>query len=319
MSNSLTRLSAHTNIVADTADYNIIKRYKIKEATTNPSIILQTASLPQYKQHVQESVEYGLKTGNTLDEMIENSMDMINVSFGQKILEVTNKIHIQIDPRLAFNVVRSVNRALKLVGLFKERNIEKSRIVIKLPATWEGIQAAKILQNDYGVDCNMTTMFNLVQAAACAEAGVSCLAPFVGRIGMWYEKKSDKSPSNDIHPGVTTLKHIQSYMRKFGYETKVMGAYFLNSNEVKAISGCDIATLPIQLIEELIKSDDDMKDNIDTNFTIEKLDLTEDKFRWLMNEDMMATDLLSEVIRNFTADYIELERIVKNNLMNIQK
>lgn len=183
MSNSLTRLSAHTNIVADTADYNIIKRYKIKEATTNPSIILQTASLPQYKQHVQESVEYGLKTGNTLDEMIENSMDMINVSFGQKILEVTNKIHIQIDPRLAFNVVRSVNRALKLVGLFKERNIEKSRIVIKLPATWEGIQAAKILQNDYGVDCNMTTMFNLVQAAACAEAGVSCLAPFVGRIG----------------------------------------------------------------------------------------------------------------------------------------
>lgn len=136
---------------------------------------------------------------------------------------------------------------------------------------------------------------------------------------MWYEKKSDKSPSNDIHPGLTILKRIQSYMRKFGYKTKVMGAYFLNSNEVKAISGCDIATLPIQLIEELIKSDDDMKDNIDTNFTIEKLDLTEDKFRWLMNEDMMATDLLSEVIRNFTADYIELERIVKNNLLNIQK
>ncbi|CAG9856914.1 unnamed protein product [Phyllotreta striolata] len=312
MSNSFQQLSSLTLVAADTADYNAIKKYDVTEATTNPTIILQAAILPQYQHHLEQSAEYGIKSASDLELAVENAMDMLVVSFGERILQVVSKkVHVQVDPRLAFDTQRSVSKALKLLKMFEDKGIDRRKVVIKLPATWEGIRAAGILEKTHGVSCNMTTMFSLVQAAACAEAGVSYLAPFVGRINMWHEENG----SEFDRAGETVLKNIQNYMRKFGYKTKVMGAYFVNSEQIKAVSGCDFVTAPLSLIDALIKDKEVVDDKMDSKLPVKKLDINEDTFRFMLNEDQMATSLLSEIIRNFSADYGKLKNIVRKAIL----
>ncbi|CAG9834033.1 unnamed protein product [Diabrotica balteata] len=312
MATSLEALKEITQVIADTADFVAIKPYSVQEATTNPIIILQSASLPQYKNILHKAVQYGQNTGRNNKEVIENTMDMINVLFGEEILKVVKyRVHIQLDPRLAFNISLSVERALKIVKMFSERGIDKNHVVIKLPSTWEGIQAANILEKNHHVNCNMTTMFSLTQTAACAEAGVSYLAPFVGRISLWYKEKSRETGR---HEGVEILKTIQTYLRKFDYRTKVMGAYFINAEEVGAVAGCDLATLPVALLEDFAKNNHPVTDEMakdPKSSNLEKLVLDEARFRWLMNEDEMATELLAEILGVFSSHYIELENIVK--------
>ncbi|CAH1179128.1 unnamed protein product, partial [Phaedon cochleariae] len=319
MKNALEQLKTHTTISADTADYQIIKAFNVTYATTNPTIIFQTATLPQYQQLLKKAVQYGSKHGKTLMEKIENATDMVHVLFGKNLLAVIpGKVHIQIDTRLAFDTQASVQRALKLIQLFARENIPKDRVVIKLPSTWESIRAAEILELDHEVHCNMTTMFSLVQAAACAEASVYCVAPFVGRIRQWYTN-NQKELSMDDHPGVVVWTEIFNYMRTFLFKTKVMGAYFLNSEEVGSGAGSEFLTIPVALLEELVNNEMPVAKKLSKvaalEIPMEAMQVTEAKFRWLMNEDEMATSLLSETIRKFAADCERLEAVVKDMLL----
>ncbi|KAG5878157.1 hypothetical protein JTB14_036045 [Gonioctena quinquepunctata] len=285
MKSSLEYLQASSTIVADTADFEAIKKFIVTDATTNPSIILQAATLSRYNDILKEAVEIG------------------------------RRVHVQVDARLSFDKERIVDRALKTVRFFAKEGISKEMFMIKIPATWEGIQAAKELEQKYGVNCNQTTMFTVVQAVACAEAGVTCIAPFVGRIQQWYVDNKDNSSSSDEHRGVATLKSIHEYFKENGYETKIMGAYFLNVEEIKAVAGCDLLTIPLELLEELATSTDAIPKKLDrkssSKITRQKIDVSESNFRWMMNENQMATDLLSETIRKFAADCVELENVIR--------
>nr|XP_023024817.1 probable transaldolase [Leptinotarsa decemlineata] len=318
--NTLENLQAWSTIVADTADYEAIKKFKVTDVTTNPSIILQVATLPRYEHILKTAVKLGKETGRTLEERIENAFDMVLVLFAKEILKIIPGIvHIQVDSRLAFDTESCIQRALKIVNLFAKKGIPKDKVMIKIPATWEGIQAAGVLENKHRVNCNLTTMFTLVQAAAGAEAGVTCLSPFVGLIGQWFQEHEGGPFVQDQHPGVTALSNIYNYFKKFGYNTKVLGAYFLKVEEIKAVAGCDLVTIPLELLAELTTSNDAVPRRIGGDSAVppfvEKMEISESKFRQMIDEDHMATALLSEVVRKFSTDCEELENIIKKMLV----
>lgn len=317
---SLDQLKKLTIVVADTGEFDAMKQYKPTDATTNPSLILAASKLDQYQHIVEKAVTYGKAHGKTPEEQLSDTMDKLFVLFGCEILKIIpGRVSTEVDARLSFDKEASIEKARKLIQLYEEEGIKKDRILIKLASTWEGIQAAKVLEEKYGIHCNMTLLFNFAQAVACAEAGVTLISPFVGRILDWYVANTDKK-SYEPHadPGVVSVTKIYNYYKKYGYKTVVMGASFRNTGEIKALAGCDLLTISPKLLQELADSKDDIKRflNPDTakNLDMEKIHIDESTFRWDLNDDQMACDKLSDGIRKFAADAIKLESMVKAKL-----
>lgn len=317
MANSLEQLKSFTTVVADTGDFEAMKSYKPTDATTNPSLILAAANLPQYKPLIQKAVHYGNKVGATAHEKVEAAMDMLCVLFGVEILKIVpGRVSTEVDARLSFDKEASIAKAQRLIQMYEDQGIGKERILIKLASTWEGIQAARELEQEHGIHCNLTLLFSFAQAVACAEAGVTLISPFVGRILDWYVANTDqKSFSGEEDPGVISVTKIYNYYKKYNYKTVVMGASFRNIEEVKALSGCDLLTISPKLLGELEASDATVPKRLNKESAakaqLEKIELDEAKFRWLHNEDVMATDKLSDGIRKFAADCIKLENTIK--------
>jgi transaldolase len=317
MASTLDQLKSFTTVVADTGDFEAIKKYKPTDATTNPSLILAAAKMPQYQHLIKEAVQFGKKVGKTLDEQVEAAIDKLFVLFGCEILEVVpGRVSTEVDARLSFNKEASIAKARKFIALYEEMGIPKERVLIKLGSTWESIQAAKVLEEQYGIHCNLTLLFSFAQAVACAEAGVTLISPFVGRILDWFVANTGvKAFEPEKDPGVKSVTQIYNYYKKFGYKTVVMGASFRNVGEIKELAGCDLLTISPSLLEELSSSNEPLPKKLDENqakkMNVEKQPMDEPTFRWLMNEDQMATDKLSDGIRKFAADAIKLEDMLK--------
>ena len=317
---SLDKLKAMTTVVADTGDFEAMKSFKPQDATTNPSLILAAASMDAYKGIVQKAVDHG-KIQSGLEAQVEAAVDKLFVLFGAEILKIVpGRVSTEVDARLSFDKEAQVAKAKKLIAMYAEEGIDKERILIKLSSTWEGIQAAKELEAEHGIHCNLTLLFSMAQAVACAEAGVTLISPFVGRILDWHlaHDPSKKAYEPDEDPGVVSVTKIYNYYKKFDYPTVVMGASFRNAGEIKALAGCDLLTISPKLLAELEKSNDDLPKKLDADkakgLEMEKIAMDEKAFRWMMNEDQMANDKLSEGIRKFAADQRKMDNMVKNML-----
>lgn len=256
----------------------------------------------------------------SVDEKIEEAMDYLCVLFGCEILKIVpGRVSTEVDARLSFDTEKSVKKALKLISLYEDMGVGKDRILIKLASTWEGIQAAKILESEHNVKCNLTLLFSFAQAVACAEANVTLISPFVGRILDWYVANTDKKkyePEED--PGVISVTKIYNYYKKFGYQTVVMGASFRNIGEIKALAGCDLLTIGPSLLKELENDAEEITPQLSaehaTNVNLEKINIDEPSFRWMLNEDAMASDKLSEGIRKFAVDAVALENLIRKHI-----
>merc|ERR1711936_760665 len=309
MATQLEQLKAHTKVVADTGDFASMTKFKPEDATTNPSLILAASNMEAYKPIVDKAVAYGNAHEGSTEEKVEKTVDKMFVLFGAEILKVVpGRVSTEVDARLSFDKDAQIAKAKSLIAMYEEEGIPKERILIKLSSTWEGIQAAKDLEFQYGIHCNLTLLFSMAQAIACAEAGVTLISPFVGRILDWHlandKSKSSYEPSED--PGVVSVTGIYNYYKKHGYKTVVMGASFRNTGEVLALAGCDLLTISPKLLAEL----DNISENVQTKLSLEtaaatdsqKLHLDEAGFRWLHNEDDMAVEKLSSGIRGFAVD-----------------
>jgi len=307
-----------TLVVADTGDFETIAKFKPKDATTNPSLILAAAKMEQYKSVVDAAISEA-KSGATLDEQVEMAMDRLFVAFGAEILKVVEgRVSTEVDARLSFDKEKQVEKAKKLIDLYDKMGVNKERVLIKLSSTWEGIQAAHELESKHGIHCNLTLLFSFAQAVACAEAGVTLISPFVGRIMDYYKAKTGKEYGAEEDPGVQSVRKIYNYYKKHGYKTVVMGASFRNTGEILALAGCDLLTISPALLDKL----DNMQDQVPVCLSEDtaqaqdsaKITLDEAGFRWLHNEDEMAVNKLSEGIRKFAADAQTLENIIKEKL-----
>ncbi|XP_030559731.1 probable transaldolase [Drosophila novamexicana] len=315
---ALEQLKNLTTIVADTGDFDAINVYKPTDATTNPSLILSASSMDRYQYIVKNAVDYGKTKKGSLENQVSEAMDYLCVLFGCEILKIVpGRVSTEIDARLSFDTKKSVEKALKLIDLYATFGIEKERILIKLASTWEGIKAAEILEKEHGVHCNLTLLFTFAQAVACAEAGVTLISPFVGRILDWYVANTDTKtfkPQDD--PGVISVTSIYNYYKKFDYKTLVMGASFRNTGEIKALAGCDLLTISPSLLKDLENDEEILKPALSVATAklqdTKQISLNENQFRWLLNEDAMATDKLSEGIRKFAIDTVKLENLIKN-------
>jgi len=308
----LDQLKEFTIVVSDTGDVNAVKRLKPQDATTNPSLIYKAAQMKEYAPLVDDAVKYGKGDLGLI-------MDKLAVNFGAEITKIVpGYVSTEVDARLSFDTEASVAKARKIIELYKEVGIDKSRILVKIAATWEGIEAAEILEKE-GITCNLTLIFSKAQAIACAEAGCTLISPFVGRILDWHKKDKGVDgfpPAED--PGVISVTEIYNYYKKFGYNTIVMGASFRNVGEITELAGCDRLTISPALLDELAKATGDLPKKLDASksatMDIEKIDMDEKTFRWMMNEDQMATEKLSDGIRGFAKDIVSLEEIVKSKM-----
>ncbi|NP_001040544.1 transaldolase [Bombyx mori] len=318
---ALDQLKQHSTVVADTGDFEAMKEYKPTDATTNPSLILSAAGMEQYQHILDKAIKYGKDNGSSIEEQVAETWDMLSVLLGCEILKIIpGRVSVEVDARLSFDKDASIAKAIKFINLFAEHGIKKERILIKLASTWEGIQAAKELEKKHGIHCNLTLLFSLYQAIACAEANVTLISPFVGRILDWYVEHTKKTYEGKEDPGVVSVTKIYNYYKKFGYKTQVMGASFRNTGEIRELAGCDLLTISPKLLQELASSDKPLKKVLDPKLAalndIEKISLTESEFRWHLNEDHMATDKLSDGIRRFAADTRKLESLIKTLLAN---
>ncbi|XP_060658767.1 probable transaldolase isoform X2 [Drosophila nasuta] len=294
---ALKDLQKVTTIVADTSDFAELKKYKATDATTNPSIVLAASTKESNLKLICKAVEYGKCQKGAKAQQASETVDYLTVLFGSEILKIIpGRVSTEVDARLSFNTKASVAKALKLIELYSKFEVDKKRILIKLASTWEGIQAAKILEKEHGVHCNLTLMFSLAQAIACAEAGVTLISPFVGRIFDW----------------------IYNYYKKFGYETQVMGASFRNIDQIKALAGCDLLTISPALLQELECDKSEVKPALSVECAkkadIKKVCMDESQFRYVLNADAMASDKLADGIRKFTVDTVKLENLMKEYL-----
>ena len=313
----LDQLKKVTKVVADTGDFSAMKEFTPEDATTNPSLIFKASSMPQYKHLLDEAVKYAKTSAEKMtdQERLDLAMDRLSVAFGLEILKIVpGYVSTEVDARLSFDTDGSVKRARRIIKLYEENGIDRKRILIKLATTWEGLQAAKILKEE-GILCNMTLLFSFAQAVASAEAGVHLISPFVGRILDWFKKAEGKDsyePSKD--PGVLSVTRIYKYYKSHGYHTIVMGASFRNVQEIIELAGCDRLTIAPALLKELSEMSDELQVKLSaSNIGVPepKITLDEKSFRWMMNEDAMATEKLAEGIRGFAADLVKLEAIVK--------
>jgi len=314
--NKLEQLKAMTTVVADTGDIEAIKQYLPQDATTNPSLVYKAAQLPQYQSLIHDAAQWAKQQeGDTL----ENTLDMVSVKLGVEILKtVPGLVSTEVDARLSFDTIATIHKARQLIALYEEAGIERSRILIKIASTWEGIQAAKVLEEE-GITCNLTLLFSMAQAVACAQANITLISPFVGRILDWFKlsENKDSYPSH-LDPGVISVSGIYRYFKSHGYNTVVMGASFRNTGEIEALSGCDKLTISPQLLEALSKDDGTLEQQLKPSqaSTEAKWDeLNEAQFRWSMNQDAMATEKLAEGIRNFTIDLVKLEKLLQEQYL----
>ncbi|MBU2979453.1 transaldolase [Alteromonas sp. C1M14] len=317
MSNQLDALREITTVVADTGDIEAIKKYQPVDATTNPSLMLKAASIPEYAGYIDDAVAWAkLQSQDPAQQLIDAS-DKLAVTIGKEISAlIPGRISTEVDARLSFNTEATIKKAERLVELYNDEGIDKSRILIKIASTWEGIKAAEVLEQR-GIQCNLTLLFSFAQARACAEAGVFLISPFVGRILDWYKANTDvKDYTAEEDPGVISVTRIYNYYKEHGFSTVVMGASFRNIGEIQALAGCDRLTISPQLLEELKNTTAPLtaklQDKGASSTPAEKLD--EIAFRWDMNEDAMATQKLAEGIRNFAADQVKLETMLKEKL-----
>jgi transaldolase len=317
--NKLEQLRSLTKVVADTGDIDSIKAYTPIDATTNPSLLLKAAQMPQYADHVESAIQWGQSKGASESERILHTLDKIAVNFGTEILKIIpGRISTEVDARLSFDTKATVTRAEKIIALYKEVGVPQERVLIKIASTWEGIKAAEQLEKK-GIHCNCTLMFSIAQAIASAEAGATLISPFVGRIMDWYKKHDGVdgyAPHED--PGVKSVTAIYNYFKKHDHKTVVMGASFRNKDEILELAGCDLLTIAPQLMEELQNSEGEVPSKLSVgsakSMNINRVDVSEGNFRWLMNNDAMATEKLAEGIRGFTADTIKLEKFVQEKV-----
>ena len=317
MSNQLIQLKKMSTVVADTGDVQAIAKYQPQDATTNPSLLLKAASLTQYQGLLEQATAWAKEQSNDAFQQIIDASDKLSVLVGLEVLKIIpGRISTEVDSRLSFDTQGSIVKARKLIALYNEAGINNDRILIKLAATWEGIKAAEALEKE-GINCNLTLLFSFAQAQACAEANVYLISPFVGRILDWYKKETGKNfyPA-DEDPGVISVTNIYDYYKQQGYKTVVMGASFRSVEEVLALAGCDRLTISPDLMAALESSDKPIQQKlIDKNASKHEVKpLTESEFRWLLNEDAMATEKLAEGIRNFTLDQIKLDKQLANLL-----
>ncbi|MBA0086697.1 MAG: transaldolase [Acidobacteria bacterium Pan2503] len=305
-------LKKYTTVVADTGDVEAIARHRPQDATTNPSLLFHAAQMPAYRHLVEEASEQALKHGGGHEEMAEEFIDRLFVLFGCEILKVVpGRVSTEVAASLSFDTAATIAKARKLISLYEEKGVARERILIKIASTWEGIQAAEFLQNQ-GIHCNLTLLFSFAQAVACAEAGVTLISPFVGRIYDWYKKENGGAEiALDKDPGVASVTRIYNYYKKFGYKTQVMGASFRNVNQIIRLAGCDLLTISPDLLDQLEKTEGTLVRSLDpVNAKAskdERLHLNEKTFRWMHNEDAMATEKLAEGIRKFNSDARHLE------------
>src|SRR5205823_842179 len=312
--NQLEQLKKFTKVVADTADFESIKDFKPQDATTNPSLVYAATQKPEYAHLVEEVMADRKKSGLSGHEKIEDICDHLLVQFGTDILDIVpGRVSTETDARLSYDVEGSIKKARRLVQLYEERKIPRERVLIKIASTWEGLNAAKQLQNE-GIRCNLTLLFSLPQAVRAAEAKVQLISPFVGRIYDWYKKENKRDYHGAEDPGVQSVTEIYNYYKKFGIPTEVMGASFRNTGQILELAGCDCLTISPELMEELSKSTEPVERKLTSEKAkaakIDKLELDEKTFRWLLNENAMATDKLADGIRKFAADVVKLEKFV---------
>jgi transaldolase len=310
----LDELKKYTKVVADTGDFESMRAYKPQDATTNPSLILQAVEKPQYRPLLDEAIAAHKGSSLSGKALTGSVIDRVLVNFGKEILKIVpGRVSTEVDARLSFDTSGSLEKARHLIGMYEADGISRERILIKVASTWEGIKAAEVLQKE-GINCNMTLLFSLPQAVACADAGVRLISPFVGRILDWHKAatKKDYAPAED--PGVVSVTSIFHYYKKFGHQTEVMGASFRNKGEITELAGCDLLTISPALLGELQASNDPLPLKLDASASagmeIERRHYDEKTFRLEVNEDAMATEKTADGIRKFAADIVKLEKLV---------
>jgi transaldolase len=314
----LDQLKKFTKVVADTADFESIKEFKPQDATTNPSLVYAATQKQEYAHLLDEVLTDRKKSGLSGAAQIEDIVDHLLVQFGCEILKIVpGRVSTETDARLSFDVEGSIKKARQLVKLYEERKIPRERVLIKVASTWEGINAAEQLQKE-GIKCNLTLLFSLPQAVRCAEAQVQLVSPFVGRIYDWYKAANKRDYTGPEDPGVQSVDEIYTYYKKFDYKTEVMGASFRNIGQILELAGCDLLTISPELMKELSESYDPVIRKLDPekakSVNIERLQLDEKKFRYLVNDNAMATEKTAEGIRKFAADVVKLEKFVATKL-----
>lgn len=316
--NQLDQLKQHTVVVADTGDFEAMRAYKPQDATTNPSLILAASQKAEYKHLVDKAVTDLKKSTLSGPALVEAVMDRILVNFGQEILKIVpGRVSNEVDARLSFDGPASIAKARQIIGMYEKENIPRERILIKLASTWEGIKAAEVLQKE-GINCNLTLLFSLAQAIACAEGGIKLISPFVGRILDWWKKSTGKDYAATEDPGVLSVTQIYNYYKHFDHKTEVMGASFRNKGEITELCGCDLLTISPALLGELQASSEPITPKLITAAAkatkVERIKCDEKSFRWMFNEDAMATEKTAEGIRNFAKDIVKLEALVQSSL-----
>ena len=316
--NQLEQLKKFTKVVADTADFESMKEFKPQDATTNPSLVYAATQKQQYGRLLDGVLKERKNSGLSGQAQIEDICDHLLVQFGCDILEIVpGRVSTETDARLSFDVDGSIKKARRLIELYEDRKVPRERVLIKVASTWEGLTAAEQLQKE-GIRCNLTLLFSLVQAVRAAGANAQLISPFVGRIYDWYKKENKRDYTGSEDPGVQSVTEIYTYYKKFNIPTEVMGASFRNTGQILELAGCDCLTISPELMEELSKSTDPVERKLSPEkakaANVEKLELDEKRFRWLLNENAMAAEKLSEGIRKFAADVVKLEKFVASKL-----
>ena len=311
----LDSLKRYTVVVADTGDIDAIRQHQPRDATTNPSLLLKAAQQPQYRSLVDAAVGDASKLGLPPDQQIAAAMDRLAVNFGKEILRIIpGRVSTEVDARLSFDRDAAIAKARDLIRLYEAAGVSRERVLIKVGSTWEGIKAAEVLERE-GIHCNLTLLFSFAQAVACAEAGVTLISPFVGRIYDWYKKERGAEIPEDADPGVESVTRIYHYFKKYGYRTEVMGASFRRVSQIVRLAGCDLLTISPELLQELAGMPGELTRTLSPEAARTsdepKITLDEKAFRWLHNQDPMGVDKLSDGIRRFDADARKLEAWVR--------
>ena len=308
--NQLDQLKQFTKVVADTGDFQSMAEYQPQDATTNPWLILAAVKDSKYEALVKEAIAGAAN--------VDAAIDQVLIAFGNEILKIVpGRVSTETDARLSFDTQGTVDKARELIAIYEKSGTSRERVLIKIASTWEGIRAAEILQKEK-INCNLTLMFSLVQAVACAEGNIKLVSPFVGRIYDWFKKDTGKEYVGAEDPGVQSVTEIFHYYKKFGHETEVMGASFRNKGQIIELAGCDLLTISPKLLEELQNDDASIAQKLDAaesaKMDIAKVNCDEKSFRFLMNEDAMATEKTAEGIRKFSADIVKLEELIAGYL-----
>jgi transaldolase len=314
----LEALKKLTKVVADTGDFESMRSFKPQDATTNPSLILQAATKPEYAYILDKVINERQGSGLSGSAQIEDVIDHVLVAFGLEILKIVpGRVSTETDARLSFDTEGSIAKGRQLIALYEAAGISRDRVLIKIASTWEGIKAAEVLEQE-GIHCNLTLLFSMAQAVACAEAKVQLISPFVGRILDWWKASTKKEYGATEDPGVVSVTQIYNYYKKFGYQTEVMGASFRNKGEITELAGCDLLTISPALLAELAASTDPLTKKLDAaaaqELDLQQVHLDEKSFRYELNEDAMATEKTAQGIRSFAADIVKLEKFIASKL-----